>query len=87
MTKVGPPTVWIDARLAHKALSGRIDKTARGDVEGLAHLAWTGWFTPVHIRCEASVRVRVLIGTRERLNRVCKDLEAHVRVLKHSVSG
>lgn len=83
LTKRRLPIICIDARLAHKALSGRINKSDRGDAEGLAHLARTGWFTPVHIRSEASERVRVLIGTRERLIRMRKDLEAHVRgVLK-----
>lgn len=83
LEKRGLPIICIDARLAHKALSGRINKTDPGDAEGLAHLARTGWFTPVHIRSEASERVRVLIGTRERLVRVRKNLEAHVRgVLK-----
>ena len=33
------PIICIDARLAHKALSGRINMTDRGDAEGLAHLA------------------------------------------------
>ena len=75
----GVPIICIDARLAHKALSGRINKSDRGDAEGLAHLARTGWFTEVHIRSEASERIRVLIGTRERLIRMRKDLEEHVR--------
>ncbi len=83
LEKRGLPILCIDARLAHKALSGRINKSDLGDAEGLAHLALTGWFTPVHIRSVASERVRVLIGTRERLIRLRKDLEAHVRgVLK-----
>ena len=77
------PIICIDARLAHKALSGRINKSDQGDAEGLAQLARTGWFTQVHIRSEASERVRVLIGARERLIRMRKDLEGHVRgVLK-----
>lgn len=75
----GLPIICIDARLAHKALSGRINKSDPGDAEGLAHLARTGWFTRVHIRSEASERVRVLIGTRERLIRMRRDLEGHVR--------
>jgi len=79
LEKRGLPIVCIDARLAHKALSGRINKSDPGDAEGLAHLARTGWFTQVHIRSEASERVRVLIGTRERLIRMRKDLEGHVR--------
>jgi len=73
------PVICIDARLVHKALSGRLIKSDRGDAEGLAHLARTGWFAPVHIRSEASEQVRVLIGARERLIRLRKDLEAHVR--------
>lgn len=77
------PIMCIDARLAHKALSGRINKSDAGDAGGLAHLARTGWFSTVHVRSEASERVRVLIGTRERLTRMRKDLEGHVRgVLK-----
>ncbi|MFC6639279.1 IS110 family transposase [Sulfitobacter sediminilitoris] len=83
LEKRGLPITCIDARLAHKALSGRINKSDPGDAEGLAHLARTGWFSQVHIRSEASERVRVLIGTRERLIRLRKDLEGHVRgVLK-----
>ncbi len=79
LEKRGLPIIRIDARLAHKALSGRINKSDLGDAEGLAHLARTGWFTQVHIRSEASERVRVLIGTRERLIKMRKDLEGHVR--------
>ena len=83
LEKRGIPIICIDARLAHKALSGRINKSDRGDAEGLAHLARTGWYSEVHIRSEASERVRVIIGARERLIRMRKDLEAHVRgVLK-----
>lgn len=38
----GVPIICIDARLAHKALSGRINKSDQGDAEGLAHLAANG---------------------------------------------
>lgn len=41
------------------------------------------WFTPVHIRSEESDRLRALVGGRERLIRLRKDLEGHIRgVLK-----
>lgn len=53
--------------MANKALSSRLNKTDRGDAEGLAHLARTGWFTQGHIRSEVSERICVLIGTRERV--------------------
>jgi len=49
----------------------------------LAQLARTGWFTPVHVRSEEADRLRTLISARDRLIRLRKDLEGHVRgVLK-----
>jgi transposase len=53
------------------------------DAEGLAQLARMNWFTPVHIRSEESDRLRALVGGRERMIRLRKDLEGHIRgVLK-----
>ena len=83
LAKRGVPIVCIDARIAHKALSARLNKSDSADAEGLAHLARTGWYVEVHVRSEASDRVRTLIGARERLLRMRKELEAHIRgVLK-----
>lgn len=79
----GAPIICIDARLAHKALSARLNKTDSVDAEGLAHLARTGWYRAVHIKDESSDQLRILIGARERLLRIRKDIEAHIRgVLK-----
>ena len=83
LTKAGLPATCIDARIAHKALSARLNKSDKADAEGLAQLARTGWFTPVHVRSEDADRLRTLIGARERLIRLRKDLEGHIRgVLK-----
>jgi transposase len=77
------PATCIDARKAHKGLSARRNKSDAADAEGLAQLARTGWFIPVHIRSEEADRLRALIGARERLIRLRKDLEGHIRgVLK-----
>lgn len=77
------PAVCIDARKAHKSLSARLNKSDASDAEGLAQLARTGWFTPVHVRSQESDRLRALVAARERLVRLRKDLEGHVRgVLK-----
>jgi transposase len=81
LEKRGVPIICIDARMAHKALSARLNKSDKADAEGLAQLARTGWFTKVHIRSDASDRVRALVGARERLIRMRKDLEAHIRVV------
>ena len=80
---LGAPVICIDARMAHKALSARPNKSDRADAEGLAHLARTGWYREVHVKSEASDRLRTLIGARDRLLRIRKDIEGHVRgVLK-----
>ncbi len=79
----GLPAVCIDARLAHKALSGRRNKSDRHDAEGLAHLARTGWFTKVEIKSKDSDERRTLLGARDRMIRIRKDLEGQIRgVLK-----
>lgn len=83
LVRLGLPAICIDARKAHKSLSARLNKSDAGDAEGLAQLARTGWYTPVHIRSEEADRLRTLIGARERLIRLRKDLEGHIRgVLK-----
>jgi len=79
MVQLGLPAICIDARKAHKSLSARLNKSDSADAEGLAQLARTNWFTPVHIRSEESDRLRSLIGARERLIRLRKDLEGHIR--------
>jgi transposase len=83
MAELGLPAICIDARKAHKSLSSRLNKPdsadADADAEGLAQLARTNWFTPVHIRDVESDRLRSLIGARERLIRLRKDLEGHIR--------
>lgn len=77
------PIVCIDARLAHKALSGRRNKSDRHDAEGLAHLARTGWFTEVRVKSRESDQRRTLLGARDRMIRIRKDLEGQIRgVLK-----
>lgn len=83
MVQLGLPAICIDARKAHKSLSARLNKSDSADAEGLAQLARMNWFTPVHIRSEESDRLRALVGGRERMIRLRKDLEGHIRgVLK-----
>ena len=83
LVALGLPVVCVDARLAHKALSGRRNKSDRHDAEGLAHLARTGWYNEVQIKSRTSDERRTLLGARDRTIRVRKDLEGHIRgVLK-----
>lgn len=76
---LGLPVVCIDARQAHRALSGRLNKSDPADAEGLAPLARTGWFREVHVKSLSSDRLRALLGARDRLIRIRKELEGQVR--------
>jgi transposase len=79
LERVGLPATCIDARKAHKSLSARPNKSDAADAEGLAQLARTGWFTPVHVRSEDSDRLRCLISARSQMISLRKDLEGHIR--------
>ena len=80
---LGLPATCIDARKAHKSLSARLNQSDASEAEELAQLLRTGWFTPVPNRTEEADRLRSLVGARERLIRLRKDLEGHIRgVLK-----
>jgi len=60
-----------------------MNKSDKADAEGHAQIAQMNWFTPVHIRSEESDRLRTLVGGREHMIRLRKDLEGHIRgVLK-----
>ena len=76
---LGLPVVCVDARQAHRALSGRLNKSDPADAEGLAQLARTGWFREVHIKSLTSDRLRALLSARDRLIRIRKELEGQVR--------
>lgn len=79
LERLGLPVICIDARKAHKSLSARPNKSDAADAEGLAQLARTGWFTPVHVRSEEADRLRALVSARGQLIDLRKDLEGHVR--------
>ena len=76
---LGLPVVCVDARQAHRALSGRLNKSDPADAEGLAQLARTGWYREVHVKSLGSDRLRALLGARDRLIRMRKDLESQIR--------
>ena len=83
LAALGAPVVCIDARAAHKVLSARMNKSDRADAEALAQLARRGWYRAVHIKSEASDRLRLLLGARDRLIGIRQDIEGHARgVLK-----
>ena len=51
LNQLGLPVVCVESRQAYQALkSPATHKTDRNDARGLAHLARTGFFKPVHVK-------------------------------------
>jgi transposase len=64
----GLPVVCVESRQAYQALKRlSTHKTGRNDVRGLAHLARTGFFKPVHVKSLPAHGIRALILARKKL--------------------
>ena len=79
-----PLIVCMDARHAQKVLSCWPIKTDRNDARGLAELVRLGAFREVAAKSAASVRRRALLGAREQLAGMRRDVENQVRGLLRS---
>jgi transposase len=79
---LGLPIVCIESRQAHQALKSlATHKTDRNDARGLAHLARTGFFKPVHVKSLAAHALRSLIIARKKLVGQRVTLENQIRGL------
>lgn len=82
LTALEVPVVCIESRQAHQALKSlRTHKTDRNDARGLAHLARTGFFKPVHVKSLPAHAVRSLIIARKKLVGQRVTLENQIRGL------
>ena len=82
LNALGLPVVCIETRQAYQALKSLgTHKTDRNDARGLAHLARTGFFKPVHVKSLAAHAVRALIIARKKLVGQRVTLENQVRGL------
>ena len=78
----GLPIVCIESRQAYQALKSlATHKTDRNDARGLAHLARTGYFKPVHVKSLSAHAVRSLIIARKKLVGQRVTLENQIRGL------
>jgi transposase len=71
----GLPAICIEARHAHRVLGARANKTDRNDARGIAEIARVGLYRVVHIKTEASSRLRALLAARRLLQIKAIDLE------------
>jgi len=68
LADLGVPVVCIESRQAYQALKTlATHKTDRNDARGLAQLARTGFFKPVHVKSLPAHAVRALIMARKKL--------------------
>jgi transposase len=82
LSKLGLPVVCIESRQAYQALKSLVThKTDRNDARGLAHLARTGFFKPVHVKSLPAHAVRSLIIARKKLVGQRVTLENQIRGL------
>ena len=65
LSQLGLPVVCVESRQAYQALKSlATHKTDRNDARGLAHLARTGFFKPVHVKSLPAHALRSLIEWR-----------------------
>jgi transposase len=79
---LGVPAVCIESRQAHQTLKSlATHKTDRNDARGLAQLARTGFFKPVHVKSLPAHAIRSLIIARKQLVGQRVTLENQIRGL------
>jgi transposase len=82
LSQLGLPIVCVESRQAYQALKSlATHKTDRNDARGLAHLARTGFFKPVHVKSLPAHAVRSLIVARKKLVGQRVTLENQIRGL------
>jgi transposase len=82
LSQLGLPVVCVESRQAHQALKSlATHKTDRNDARGLARLARTGFFKPVHVKSLPAHAVRSLIIARKKLVGQRVTLENQIRGL------
>src|SRR6476659_11376747 len=82
LSQLGLPVVCVESRQAYQALKSlATHKTDHNDARGLAHLARTGFFKPVHVKALPAHAVRSLIIARKKLVGQRVTLENQIRGL------
>lgn len=82
LTAAGVPVVCVESRQAYQALKSlKANKTDRNDAQGLAYLARTEFFKPVHVKSLPAHAIRSLIAVRKKLVGQRVTLENQIRGL------
>lgn len=81
LARLGLPVVCMDARAAADAVKARRVKSDKADAHALAEMLRTGWYRAVHVKSEASHKLKALLGARDQLVRAKRALGNQVRGL------
>jgi transposase len=81
LSQLGLPVVCVESRQAYQALKLLATHKTDRDARGLAHLARTGFFKPVHVKSLSAHAVRSLIIARKKLVGQRVTLENQIRGL------
>lgn len=73
------PIICIETRHAKAAMAAQTVKTDRNDARAIALMMQTGWFKPVHIKSDASQRLKMLLNNRKCLVEQRIVLENQIR--------
>ncbi|HLN26087.1 MAG TPA: IS110 family transposase, partial [Patescibacteria group bacterium] len=79
LVRLGLTVVLLETRHVHAALKAQRNKTDKNDARGIAQLVRTGWYRSVHVKSDASYRLRLLLGHRRTLKRKFLDIENEIR--------
>ena len=79
LERLGLKMVLLETRHVHAALKAQRNKTDKNDAFGVAQLVRSGWYRDVHVKSEASYRLRLLLTHRRALKRKFLDLENEIR--------
>lgn len=81
LKELGFPVVCMDARRAADALKARPEKTDKADAQALAEMLASDWYSPVHVKSMESHQLKALLGAREQLVNVKRQLYGQIRGL------
>lgn len=81
LAAAGFAVVCMDARRAADAIKSRRVKSDKADAFALAEMLRTGWYSAVHVKSEASHKLKALLGARDQLVRAKRALGNQVRGL------
>ena len=84
LSDLGLPMVCMDARRASDALKARAEKTDKTDARALVDMLASGWYSAVHVKSPESHQLKALLGARDRLVRLKRQLYGQVRGLLRS---